>query len=63
MYYHIKYLRSWIILGLFADFSMASREPDMQVTNSAGAAVKRGERGEQAQAMPPVFETLKSVAT
>ena len=38
-------------------------EPDMQVANPAGAAVEGGEGGDQAQAMPSVFETLKSVAT
>ena len=42
--------------------SISMAEPDMQVANTAGAAVEGGEGGDQAQAMPSVFETLKSVA-
>jgi len=41
---------------------MATEAPDMQVANTAGP-VEGAEAGEQAQAMPSVFETLKSVAT
>ena len=47
---------------LFPDLSMATEAPDMQVANTAGP-VEGAEAGEQAQAMPSVFETLKSVAT